>query len=83
MMSLFGVCINGDPDSLLRDNYLSDGVPIGGVLLFKRKRDAETEAESMNKLRKGMKLSECYSAVKVEEKNSPPIYGKIIDGKQG
>jgi hypothetical protein len=83
MMSLFGVSVGGDASNLLRDYYLSNGAPIGGVLLFKRKRDAEAEAESMNKMRKGMKLSECYSAVKVEEGDIPPIYGKIIDGKQG
>jgi len=82
-MNLFGISIRGDAENLLRDNYITtDGTPIGGVLLFKKKSSAQEEADSMNRLRKGLKLSECYSVVKVEESNLPTIYGKIVDGKQ-
>lgn len=81
-MKLFAICTNGDETHLLRDNFLdSGGNHHSGILFFKKKGDAETECDSMNRLRKGMKLSECYSVVKTEDPDTG-IYGKIIDGKQ-
>jgi len=81
-MKLFAISSNGDEGHLLRDNFLdSAGNLHSGILFFKKKADAETECDSMNRMRKGMKLSECYSVVKTEDPDTG-IYGKIIDGKQ-
>jgi len=82
-MKYWAIGIRGDSTHLLRDNYLNQsGEAVSGILFFKKKPDAEGESESMNRLRKGMKLEECYSVVRVEEEECG-TYGKIIDGKQG
>lgn len=81
-MKLFAICTHNDETHLLRDNFLDGkGKPHDGILFFKKKADAETECDSMNRLRRGMKLPECYSVVKTEDLDTG-IYGKIIDGKQ-
>lgn len=81
-MKYYAVAV-GNKDDLLRDNYLNEKKePISGVLFFKKKENAEIECISMNKLRKGMKLTECYSVARVDESECG-IYGKIVDGKQG
>jgi hypothetical protein len=82
-MKYYAIAVGKTNESLLRDNYLNEKKePISGVLFFKKKENAEIECISMNKLRKGMKLTECYSVARVDESECG-IYGKIVDGKQG
>lgn len=82
-MKYYAIGIREDSTHLLRDNYLNEKrEAVSGVLFFKKKPDAEAECESMNRLRKSMKLEECYSVVRVEEEECG-AYGKIVDGKQG
>ena len=81
-MKYFAICANGDESHLLRDNFLDEsGAFHSGILFFKKKADAQTECDGMNRLRKGMKLSECYSVVRAEDEDCG-IYGRIVDGKQ-
>jgi hypothetical protein len=81
-MKYYAIAIRGDESHLLRDNFLNEKKePTSGILFFKKKPDAEAECDGMNRLRKSMKLEECYSVVRVEEDCG--IYGKIVDGKQG
>ena len=82
-MKYYAIAVGNKDDLLLRDNYLNEKKePISGVLFFKKKENAEDECVSMNKLRKGMKLSECYTVARVDESECGS-YGKIVDGKQG
>ena len=82
-MKYYAIAVGNKDDLLLRDNYLNEKKePISGVLFFKKKDNAEAECISMNKLRKGMKLTECYTVARVDESECG-IYGKIVDGKQG
>jgi hypothetical protein len=80
-MKYYAIAIRGDESHLLRDNFLDEsGTLHSGILFFKKKPDAEAECTDINRVRKSMKLEECYSVVRVEEDCG--IYGKIVDGKQ-
>ena len=69
-----------DSDLFVVDNFKdSKGEPIKGVLVFKKKTNAVTECESLNKLRVSMKLKQCYSVSKISS-DDIPSYGLIIDG---
>ena len=57
----------------------SSGEARKGLLLFKKKTNAVTEAEQLNELRKRMKASQCYSAQKITA-DDVPSYGIIVDG---
>ena len=81
IMKYYAIAIRGDDSHLLRDNFLDEsGTLHSGILFFKKKPDAEAECTDINRVRKSMKLEECYSVVRVEEDCG--IYGKIVDGKQ-
>ena len=57
----------------------SSGESRKGLLLFKKKTNAVTEAEQLNELRKRMKASQCYSVQKITA-DDVPSYGIIVDG---
>jgi hypothetical protein len=57
----------------------SSGEPRKGLLVFKKKTNAVTEAEELNELRKRMKSPQCYSVEKVTLDDVPPC-GVIVDG---
>jgi len=57
----------------------SSGDPRKGLLAFKKKTNAVTEAEQLNELRKQMKISQCYSVQKIIPEDVPES-GIIIDG---
>jgi len=72
--------IKTDSDLFVVDNFKdSKDEPIKGVLVFKKKTDAVTECESLNKLRVSMKLKQCYSVSKILS-DDVPSYGLIMDG---
>lgn len=66
-------------------NFVSDnikdpsGEPRKGILVFKKKSNAVTECEILNRLRTAMKISQCYSVEKVSP-DDVPDYGVILDG---
>ena len=63
------------------DNLVdSSGEPRKGLLVFKKKSSAVTEAESLNELRKKNKMSQCYSVDKISLDDIPSC-GIILDGK--
>jgi hypothetical protein len=63
------------------DNLIdSSGEPRKGLLLFKKKTNAVSEAESLNELRKRNKMTQCYSVEKVTLEDIPSC-GIILDGK--
>lgn len=57
----------------------SSGEARKGLLLFKKKTNAVTEAEQLNELRKRMKISQCYSVQKITPEDVSES-GIIIDG---
>lgn len=57
----------------------SSGEPRKGLLVFKKKTNALTEAEELNELRKKMKIKQCYSVAKITIEDVPD-YGIILDG---
>ena len=80
-MKFYAVVSGKECELILRDNYLNEKKElVSGVLLFTKKAEAEAEAAAMNRLRKGMRLPECYSVAKIEEEECG-FYGRIIDGK--
>lgn len=60
-MPCYAISIREDKEHLLKDN--------GGFLFFKKKSLAVEMCDSMNTLRKGMKLDQVYSVCKVDEKD--------------
>jgi hypothetical protein len=83
-MKYFAICVSENKEHLLHDYYLDEKKkPTKGVLLFKRKGNAQNECDAVNKIRRSMKLPECYSVVSVSDediKDNP--YGVILDGRQ-
>jgi hypothetical protein len=67
------------------EHFVSDnmkdplGEPRKGILVFKKKTNAVDECDSLNKIRSGMKLSQCYSVKKVTPEDVPRN-GIILDG---
>lgn len=57
----------------------SSGEPRKGVLVYKKKSKALEDAEELNKLRKSIKLTQCYSVEKITPEDVPEI-GIIVDG---
>ena len=57
----------------------SSGESRKGLLTFKKKTNAVTEAEQLNELRKRMKISQCYSVQKITPEDVSES-GIIIDG---
>jgi hypothetical protein len=55
------------------------GEPRKGVLVFKKKSNAVTECDILNKLRIAMKISQCYSVEKISPEDVPDM-GIILDG---
>ena len=55
------------------------GEPRKGVLVFKKKTNAVDECDNLNKIRSGMKLTQCYSVEKFNSDNIPDC-GVIADG---
>jgi hypothetical protein len=69
-----------DKDNFVMDNMKDpSGEPHKGILVFKKKTNAVDECDSLNKLRSGMKLSQCYSVKKVTPEDVPGN-GIILDG---
>lgn len=60
-MPCYAISIREDKEHLLKDS--------GGFLFFKKKNLATEVCDSMNILRKGMKLDQVYSVCKVDEKH--------------
>ena len=60
-MPCYAISIREDKQHLLKDN--------GGFLFFRKKSLADGVCESMNMLRKSMKLDQVYSVCKVDEKD--------------
>jgi hypothetical protein len=67
------------------EHFVSDnmkdpsGEPRKGILVFKKKTNAVDECDSLNKIRSGMKLSQCYSVKKITADDIPET-GIILDG---
>ena len=62
------------------DNLVdSSGEPRKGLLVFKKKSNAVTEAESLNELRKKNKMSQIYSVQKVTPEDITES-GILLDG---
>ena len=57
----------------------SSGEPRKGLLAFKKKTNAVTEAEELNELRKRMKAPQCYSVQKIKPEDVSES-GIIVDG---
>lgn len=69
-----------DTNHFVSDNLVdSSGEPRKGLLLFKKKSNAVKEAESLNEIRKRMKISQCYSVQKATPEDIPEC-GVILDG---
>jgi hypothetical protein len=73
-MPCYAISIREDKQHLLKDN--------GGFLFFKKKSLALEVCDSMNTLRKGMKLDQVYSVCKIDEKDwkgFPIVYDQEFD----
>jgi hypothetical protein len=73
-MPCYAISIREDKQHLLKDN--------GGFLFFKKKSLALEVCDSMNTLRKGMKLDQVYSVCKIDEKDwkdYPIVYDQEFD----
>ena len=69
-----------ETNQFVSDNLVdSSGEPRKGLLVFKKKSNAVTEAESLNEIRKRMKISHCYS-VQTATPEDVPECGIILDG---
>jgi hypothetical protein len=69
-----------ETNQCVSDNVVdSSGEPRKGLLVFKKKSNAVTEAESLNEIRKRMKISHCYSVQKATPEDVPDC-GIILDG---
>jgi len=69
-----------ETNQFVSDNLVdSSGEPRKGLLVFKKKSNAVTEAESLNEIRKRMKISHCYSVQKATPEDVPEC-GIILDG---
>ena len=69
-----------DTNHFVSDNLVdSSGEPRKGLLVFKKKSNAVTEAENLNEIRKRMKISQCYSVQKVTPEDVPES-GVILNG---
>jgi len=69
-----------ETNQFVSDNLVdSSGEPRKGLLVFKKKSNAVTESESLNEIRKRMKISQCYSVQKATPEDVPEC-GIILDG---
>ena len=69
-----------ETEQFVTDNIKdSSGEPRKGLLAFKKKTNAVTEAEELNELRKRMKSPQCYSVKKITPEDVGGS-GVIVDG---
>lgn len=69
-----------ETEQFVSDNLVdSSGEPRKGLLVFKKKTNAVSEAEALNEIRRNMKMKQSYSVKKVSVEDIP-TYGIILDG---
>jgi hypothetical protein len=70
-----------ETEQFVSDNLVdSSGEPRKGLLVFKKKTNAVSEAEALNEIRRNMKMKQSYSVKKVSVEDIPSC-GIILDGK--
>jgi len=75
---MYGI-VTGTKNFVMDNIKDPSGEPRKGVLVFKKKTNAVTECDILNKIRTVMKISQCYSVEKISQEDVPE-YGIILDG---